>query len=449
MRFCVLLLYLLGNIFTVFSQQLKVVGEIEIGGLYANQDNLPFWMYTNTSNTVSPLTNAVLQGSIAVSYNLTNTSSIEAGSTLLLRDGFNDNFQRRDLYLKFENNWVKAILGSKKVEERLDGLSSTNQNFLWSNNSRPLPGLLIEAPIPLKLSNSIGLDWGIAHYQLNDNRFVKDTRVHYKHLGAIFSLNETNKITARIQHFAQWGGNSPEFGKLEDDFNAFVDVFFAKRSQENSLEGESRNALGNHLGTYFLEYEFSTGLGIFKLYHEHPFEDGSGTRLANFPDGIWGVYLKTKQSNIFSAVLYEYITTQNQSGTTGFSGKDNYFNNMIYKSGWTYDSTIIGLPFFVFDSSIVNNENERNPVVINSISAHHFAVKGFIGKFNYEAKASYVERLGTVFNPLDRSLKDVHSYSSISRNFKDIGTFILQVGLDFGNSSDTNIGGGITYKYSF
>ena len=96
------------------------------------------------------------------------------------------------LTFQFENSWLLATVGSKKQKEMLDGLSATNQNFLCSGNARPLPGILLEANNPLKISNTFGLDWGIGHYELNDNRFVNGTHVHYKRLALITTFNENH-----------------------------------------------------------------------------------------------------------------------------------------------------------------------------------------------------------------------------------------------------------------
>ena len=76
-----------------------------------------------------------------------------------------------------------------------------------------------------------------------------------------------------------------------------------------------------------LTYEFKNMLGEFSIYHEHPFEDGSGTRLANLPDGVWGIYFKPENQKIISSVLYEYIDTSDQSGNKSVSGFDGYFGN--------------------------------------------------------------------------------------------------------------------------
>ncbi len=265
----------------MFSQEFVITGSVEAKAILSNDDVNPFWFHTNSNYAVGEFTNVSTTGEITASLKY-DSFKINGGATIFGRDGVEDAVQRRDLYIQFENSWLFATVGAKKQKEVLDGLSATNQNFLWSGNSRPLPGVLLEANNPIKISNTFGIDWGIAHYQLNDNRFVKNTKVHYKRLGIITTFNENHKLTTKIQHFAQWGGTSPVFGELKDGFKDFVKVFFAANSTEIGLDGETKNAIGNHLGSYFLNYEFKNRLGEFSVYHEHPFEDGSGTRIRKY-----------------------------------------------------------------------------------------------------------------------------------------------------------------------
>jgi hypothetical protein len=339
-------------------------------------------------------------------------------------------------------------VGSKKQEEVLDGLSATNQNFLWSGNARPLPGILLEANNPLKISNTFALDWGIGHYELNDNRFVDGTHVHYKRLGLITTFNENHKLTAKIQHYAQWGGTSKSLGKLENSTKDFINVFFAHNSEEIGVENDKINKVGNHLGTYSLIYENRNSFGSFSVYHDHPFEDGSGTRLANFPDGIWGVYFVPKRTKIISSVLYEYIYTMNQSGISVGSGIDNYFFNGIYRSGWSYEKNIIGLPFIIFEKNVEITE-KYSPIISNRSKTHHFGVMGEFSKFQWKLKSTYAKYLGTYRKPFFPEWKYWYNYGSLSYKSERLGTFTVLGGADFSNIDDTLIGGGIAYSYSF
>lgn len=431
----------------ILSQQLEVKGRISSKAITSNKQEIPFWMHTNTDYAVSDLTNFSTTAQLTSSLSF-SSFKINAGATVYGRDGTNEPIQRRDLYLQFENSWLLATLGTKKRDEVFDGLSATNQNFLMSGNARPIPGLLIEANNPIKISKLFSLDWGIAHYELNDNRYVEGTNLQYKRLALITKFNDSHKITAKIQHYAQWGGTSPEYGKLSAGFRDYVDVFFALTPSDGKIDNEILNKLGNHLGSYLLEYEFKNKLGSFSIYHEHPFEDGSGSGFKNFPDGVYGIYLKFANQNLISSILYEYINTVDQSGLYGGSGRDNYFSNGIYRSGWTYEQNVIGIPFVLYDDpeSIAGNEKS---FISNRSRAHHFGATGNIDKFNWKVKSTYTTYLGTYSRPLSPKWKYWYNYASLSYKAETLGTFTALGALDFSNNASTRIGAGLEYSYSF
>jgi hypothetical protein len=431
----------------LFSQEFEIGGSVETKAILSSENENPFWFHTNTNYVLGELTN--LSATAELKASLTYSKfKLNAGAAVYGRDGVENNVQRRDLYLQFENSWLLATVGPKKQKEMLDGLSATNQNFLWSGNARPLPGILLEANNPLKISNTFGLDWGIGHYELNDNRFVDGTHVHYKRLALITTFNENHKLTAKIRHYAQWGGTSPVYGDLKDEFKDFFKIFFAANSTEIGLENETKNAIGNHLGSYMLTYEFKNKLGEFSIYHEHPFEDGSGTRLANLPDGVWGIYFKPENQKIISSVLYEYIDTSDQSGNKSVSGFDGYFGNNLYRSGWTYEENIIGAPFILFDKSIVI-DGDNTAFISNRSKVHHFALMGAFSKFQWKLKSTYTKYLGTYRKPFFPEWKYWYNYGSLSYKSEKLGTFTVLGGADFSNIADTLIGGGIAYSYSF
>src|SRR5690606_3877591 len=151
------------------------------------------------------------------------------------------------------------------------------------------------------------------------------------------------------------------------------------------------------------------------VYHEHPFEDGSGTRFANFPDGVWGIYFKPNNQKIISSILYEYIDTADQSGSATASGFDGYFGNSIYRSGWTYEENVIGLPFILFDKNVeINSEN--TPFINNRSKIHHFGIAGEFSKFQWKLKSTYTTYLGTYRKPFTPEWKYLYNYASLAYN---------------------------------
>jgi len=445
--------YLLGVLVLATStgtvaQDWSFEGNARTQAVFSTQEKLPFWIYTNTNYERGELSSASVYSAAQVAFTK-GPHRWEVGLSGFLRDGVTDAVARRDLYLSYSNPWLQVVAGAKKQADRYDGLSATNGNFLWSNNARPLPGLRIEAPEPLRLNRTFSLDWGIAHYQLNDDRYVDGTWVHYKRLGLITKFSEQHNVLLQAQHVVQWGGTSPFSGDRPDDLEAFFKVFFAREDPVIFLNGEpGDNALGNHMGSFLLSYQWKSQAGALTFYREHPFEDGSGTGFQNFPDGIWGLHFAFKEKNFLDAVVYEFITTTNQSGDTGISSNDNYFTNAEYRSGWSYEGNIIGLPFIVFDRNVEIDLVNR-PVTLNSLRAHHLAAKGTTGGWEYSLRTSFVERLGRASSRLEVPLENWYNYGTVSRAIQGYGIVGVVLGADLGNTTSPILAGGLTYSYSF
>ncbi len=429
------------------AQSIEWEGKVSATGIVSSEEVNPFWFYINKNGQFGAATQFSGFGEVSGLYAFSESVSLEAGAAFFYRDKVTNEFQRRDLYLRFKNRWLKVTAGSKRPDIEAQGLSATNKNFLFSGNARPLAGVVLEANNPIRISETFSIDWGLGHYQLNDDRYVNDVRVHYKRLGLIIKFSENSKLTTQLQHFAQWAGVSPTFGQLPDDFSAFIDVFFARKAPEINVDGEIENAVGNHLGSFLLDYEFKTAIGYFSIYHEHPFEDGSGTRWANFPDGVWGVHFMPLNKTVFTGILYEYITTIDQSASD-VSGFDNYFRNSVYRSGWSYEGRIIGMPFILIDNSIIINDM-NSPIISNREQVHHFGFKGTVNKIDWTLKSTFVTHLGSFVNPFDPEIDLWHNYISFSYTTEKYGAFTLFGGLDSGSTIETTAGGGLEYSFSF
>ncbi|WP_298350701.1 capsule assembly Wzi family protein [uncultured Dokdonia sp.] len=430
----------------LISSQLEAQENIEINGAinvntYLSESELPFWFYRNTEGLVKSNSNAALSAFSSFEYKLTPLSTLEGGISLFYRDGSLERLQRGDLFVRFKAKHYQITLGSKSADV-VNGLSSTNNNILNSGNTRPFPGLVIESPKFISLLKNMYIDYGLGHYVLNDMRYVKNTRVHYKRINVKYTTELYGVFTAGVQHYAQWGGKSPIDGDLPNSASDFFKIFLAQSGGDNSDEGEQVNALGNHLGSFDFSYQRNFENGTLKMYHLHLFDDGSGTAFKNFPDGVWGINYTFKNKKFFKNLLYEYVDTRSQSGSSGRSGRDNYFSNKGYRSGWTYESDIIGLPFF-----------ELNPetglgITNNRVIAHHFGAGAAIGNFYFQAKLTYLESLGTYAAPFEPKQKSFLGYLSTKYNTDKFGIFNIDLGLDVKNYEKPVFGLSLGYYYT-
>ena len=165
-----------------------------------------------------------------------------------------------------------------------------------------------------------------------------------------------------------------------------------------------------------------------------PYEDGRGTiKIQNAPDGVYSLVFNLKdRSGIVTDVVYEYVHTTWQSGDVHdrpateeemtkvypedvdnywqrpgdfyygrivIGGRDNYFNNGEYPSGWTYHGRTLGLPLITpmaanADGVVMGVENNR-------IRAHHIGIKGNMGLVPYGFKTTYSSNWGRFGMPAD------------------------------------------------
>lgn len=422
----------------VQAQDIEFHSTANIQGITYSGEESPFWIHSNKRGRINELTHAAGWINGYATYNLTNNAEIEIGLGALYSDGYLDKFQLEESYLSFQNSWLMATIGRKQRQEEYHGLSATNENILWSLNARPLPGLSLKIIEPVYFWKRGGLAFkaSLEEFITDDDRFVPDTRVHHKSFHLIFDKIQNFEFTVGLQHFVQWAGTSPDYGKLPGGFNDYIDVFTGKEGSDD-VEGEEANALGNHLGSY--EVEIKTSFKNFNvvLIYNHLFEDGSGRMLFNTPDGRYGIYLEDQeQGKLIDTFMYEFYYTKDQSEGSGTTdGNDNYFVNNLYKSGWIYENRVIGVPF------ITLNE-DRTRVYNNTIIVHHIGISGVsFGKLPYKFLTSYRKNYGykgggNLINSILSTLLEVQVY-------QDIFEVNLQLGTDFNSVASPNFGTGI------
>ena len=102
----------------LFSQEFEIGGSVETKAILSSENENPFWFHTNTNYVLGELTN--LSATAELKASLTYSKfKLNAGAAVYGRDGVENNVQRRDLYLQFENSWLLATVGPKKQKEML------------------------------------------------------------------------------------------------------------------------------------------------------------------------------------------------------------------------------------------------------------------------------------------------------------------------------------------
>jgi len=189
-----------------------------------------------------------------------------------------------------------------------------------------------------------------------------------------------------------WGGENEIFGQLPATFKDFIKVVTGDAGGNDAPSTEQQNRLGNSL-LYFvfgLDYQFDE----FELSITRSFlKEDTGSKDTRSPwDGIFGVNFDFQEkpfAGIIDHVLYEYYNTiRMQSKDEEHRGRGNFYNNGVYRTGWTSRGMVIGSSLAFFDE-------ERGKVTNNMIIGHHLAFQGHItNRLEFITKATYTRNYG-------------------------------------------------------
>lgn len=402
--------------------------QSEIGGA-ASGNRLPFWLYSNNYGKIMP--DSYLWGNVGLfsDFHKKNTRAFDfalgAEGTGSLDKDENRIFVNQ-LYGRVR--WQNLLLDLGMVNRKIiyDGLSSTNGDMLFSTNSRSLPGISLSTWDYIKLpyiGQWLAFKAKYAEYTMTDKRFMGSrTRLHNKLLGIRITPIPQISVEGGIEDYAQWGGSDPVNGKVPSNFKNYVRMVLIKEGSSDASASDQINKLGNHLGMHFAKVRYDGRTFGAELYYNHMFEDGSGMRFRNAPDGLYGIYVTRKNgSKWFKSFLYELNYTKSQSGRQHdrpatpeeieakdpndpyqdriiLGGNDDYLNHGEYQSGWTFHGRTIGAPFF---TPAAENAGGMTLGIYNSrFVAHHLGICGDLpGDIRYKLLFSYSENYGRYSAP--------------------------------------------------
>lgn len=421
----------------------------------STQEHLPFWLHSNRKGRIHRTTSAAGLLAGKVQHTLPSGAIVEIAAGGAFRNHGVPEFFVDKAYIEFRNDFVRLTGGIKHERQVWNGLSATNENILWSLNARALPGLEIATSNTIPILPGVGFEALWAEYILEHERHVPRARVHRKRFHLVLQPTEKWRIKVGIQHFAQWGGISPDKGKQPHGITDYLRIITGRQGGEDALQGDKENSLGNHLGSWEVEVQRTFGQNAITFIYNNIFEDGSGSRLANFPDGRYGFFWNLEESySLFNSILYEFYYTKHQSHDVNRWGADNYLDHhMTYNSGWTYFGQVIGAPFFLYDEA-------GDDIINNKFTAHHIGWGGNFGTFYnpypYKVLLSYRHNEGTYTDdsfPPDREPKIFSTYLEtriFNAYFEDYTPELrlnLVVGADFHNFLDPNFAAGLALSY--
>jgi hypothetical protein len=415
---------------------------------------LPFWFTTNRHGTVQSSQSVLNVTGISLEQcyrRKTNASvSYTWGAEVIAGWGESSYYQINRAFAGVAVRGWKLQAGMFYEPEKFRGLSVTNGNLARSQHARPYPMVRLSTrwfkPIPFVqnvLSFKAEYDEGL----LNDDRFVKNARLHHKAFFLRFVPAPDWKITGGFEHFVFWGGESSDerIGRMPSDFKAYIRYILGSGGSEDFPQTDQANKAGNQLGTYQLEVQKSFSKAEVTFFLSHPFEDLSGVNWRNWPDNLAGLYVNfTDDPPLVTGLLYEYTSTWQQSirGDWDRQEPDNYFSHSIYRSGFTYHGNMLGSPLFLPD---ISDDGRVTKIVSNRFFAHHLGISGkWKSLWKWKGLLTYSEHAGTVGRPFDRNTKQISGLvevqyiqtgfpveigfslaaDAVSNNYRNVGTML-------------------------
>ena len=382
-------------VFPVFSEaQVKLPRwEVGLNTIGSMGDQAPFWLVSNRQGKYLPERYAgSLELGLFAGRDTSRVVDYEYGLELYGRASnhkylwLHQGYAGVTLYdlVRLRAGMWEEVIGNKEPALSIGSI-------IWSGNTRPMPKVEIGTPGYVTVPFTEGyleVKGVLAHGWFEEGRYVDNVFLHHKNAYFRAGGDLPVNVYFGFNHYAQWGGTSPAYKEpFPSDLETFWRVFFNRRGDPDKPGTPEKwviNRIGNSVGSrnhgIDLEMEnYSAG-----IYFQDVFEDGSGQNRRNFPDGLWGAWLRfDEEKKPVQAVVYEFLHTTDQSGDHHridgkiVGGNDNYFNHSDYHSGWTYHSYIIGTPL-ITSPVLINNSTHGTPN--NKVIAHHLGFEGYIGE---------------------------------------------------------------------
>jgi len=432
----------------------------EAGAIIKGGTQKPFWLISNRDGKHHPDRSAVFGGVYLGSelkrqndlyYHTRDTTkelTIDYGLELFNRYNGAYDFQLNQYYARASWWYFNLQVGARAESfgNQYDPLSSGS--LLYSRNGRPLPKISVSSDyIPVPLTRGyIEFRGHLSHGWFEKDRYAESPFLHHKNVYVRVGGDLPVQAHYGFHHYAMWGGFSPDYGQVEEGWEGFWKIFTA--DQGDYIPGEVKNRYGNHLGSRNFGLDYTGKDFDLELYYQTIFEDNSGKAWRNIKDGFWGVLYRNKGDKpLLKEGVYEFLHTTDQSGRHHridgdiVGGNDNYFNNYLYRSGWTSYGYTVGTPMIT--SPVIDQAPSDQIMANNKVIAHHLGLTGWLSDdLRYRAMMTYSLNYGTNARPYDPVKRDFSVLAELRYNFPDHPTWMIKTSLagDLGNMYGPDFG---------
>lgn len=422
-----------------------VISALLLGAL-SSDGNMPFWSYANQYGIMPVTSGAVTLVQAGTQYDESKDFQWKWGAgAAVLTDHFRPvEFFPDELFASVKWKAFSLDLGMKRccqdylgVDPGLGTLSTTAGNVERSGNCRSWPGYSFNIErlnIP-GTNGHLQLSAAFGDYITTDNRYMKGAMVHNSalYLTGLFGRFD---ITIGLDNWALWRGKDPEGRKAPSSFSDYIRVLLGKSAAPDGPLVDRFNVLGDQRGREHLKLGWKGDGWKLSAQHDITYNDKSGMRFENFPDGVNTIAFSFDDKDKWvSSIVYEFQYTMYQSGTRldpefddegnpiplgpgmSFTGKDNYFNNSEYKSGWTHHGMTVGNPLFYPKGTRDGSWNPAEMVLgveNNRLKAHHVGLSGkLFHHYPYKLMLTYTQAYGMYDIPYIEPSQANHEWGTV------------------------------------
>jgi len=401
--------------YQLVGQEDSLVYRLNLGTVYSADENLPLYGHSNIGGLFDydfngPYATASIEG--------TKWKNLNFGGELVIANQ-NQRILLREIYVDYRLGPFSFFAGKRDISEQQRKPTDPG-NFGISYNARPIPKIGISFPDYWAIPHTKGLvaiKGTFFHGWFEEDRFIDSPVLHEK--SAYLKLgNDKIYLESGINHFAMWGGVNTLTGEnLYEGFSDFYRVIKGGGRDGVTTAGE-QNAIGNHLG--YWNYQFNYEFENFKLevYNNALFEDAGGSKIFNNDNLITGFNIKVKSNKEIriKTFSFQYMNILDQSGPGlpdptesvptkaenfgfNFGGRDDTYNNYLYRDGWTHFNRTIGSPLFIdralsqFYFGIIPDYEVA--IVNNRIKSFHLGISGQYKELDFRLLSTFTQNYGT------------------------------------------------------
>lgn len=438
--------------------------------IITSKDRVPFWMRANQygSNPVTGASTAIVARARR-NYHSNTDRLVDWGFAAEGR--FNVGKKTEAILIQ---GYLKGRLGifqlkagrSREIMGLVDSTLSSG-SFSISGNTLGIPKLELSIPefwnIPF-LGGLIAVKGNFAHgwvgkkqVDYNTGDSVVATYLHQKSFYARVGKRAWRlNFFGGFNHQAFWGNErkmNPNMFRLST-LETLSYVVFGKAYGEKGT-GLPLSKVGNHIGSIDQQVQYEFDKLTVNGYHQFFYEVGGLYHLNNVKDGLWGITFTNRQFSTSSAkvrlnkIVLEFMNSKSQGGELDAkitpSGDEDYYNNYLYPSGWTYNGENLGNPLLTSKRYARKNLPARDEYIVNNrVEALHLGLEGAVSNVNIVAKFTMSQNYGTYgTSPLGHSLNTIRSpgkppyfgkeaqFSGFLQASKDFKSINLSIGTAF------------------